>query len=95
MLQNVFRDSEIIPAGQQSVQPWRRYAADLREVLARGWSARDRKRQRLLAALALALDFYTWRKLVREEKLNPEDAMQMMIGLVRHTLRADRDGVAG
>jgi AcrR family transcriptional regulator len=89
MLQNVLRDSEIIPAGPQSIEPRRRYAADLRDVLARGWSARGRKRRRLLAALALALDFYTWRKLVRDEKTDPGDAVEMIIGLVHHAVHPD------
>jgi AcrR family transcriptional regulator len=89
MLQNVLRDSEIIPSGQESMEPRRRYAADLRDVLARGWSVRGRKRQRLMAALALGLDFYTWRRLVRDEKLNPDDAVQMMTGLVRHAVHPE------
>jgi hypothetical protein len=34
-----------------------------------------------LAGLALALDFYTWRKLVREEETDADDAVEMMICL--------------
>jgi AcrR family transcriptional regulator len=94
MLQNVLRDSESSPAVQQSLEPRRRYLADLRDVLACGWSARGRKRQRLLAALGLALDFNTWKRVVRDEKLNPEDAVQMMIGLVRHTVHSEPDRIA-
>jgi hypothetical protein len=86
MLQNVLRDAEISPATWQATEPRRRYVADLRDVLASGWSARGRQRQHLLAALALTVDFHTWKGLVVDEKLHPDDAVQMMIGLVKHTV---------
>jgi AcrR family transcriptional regulator len=82
MLQNVLRDGEISPATWRATEPRRRYVADLRDVLANGWSARGQQRQRLLAALTLAVDFRTWKLLVADEKLRPDDAVQMMIGLV-------------
>ncbi|HEY6683317.1 MAG TPA: helix-turn-helix domain-containing protein [Propionibacteriaceae bacterium] len=83
MLGNVLRDAETVPAVWQATEPRRRYVADLRDLLARGWSARGRQRRRLLAALALALDFQTWKRLVREEEVDPEDAVHMMICLIR------------
>jgi hypothetical protein len=82
MLQNVLRDAETVPAVWQATEPRRRYTADLRDLLARGWSARGRQRQRLLAALALALDFHTWKRLVRDEEVDAGDAVQMMICLI-------------
>jgi AcrR family transcriptional regulator len=83
MLGNVLRDAETVPAVWQATEPRRRYVADLRDLLARGWSARGRQRRRLLAALALALDFQTWKRLVRDEEVDPEDAVHMMICLIR------------
>ncbi|HJQ88619.1 MAG TPA: helix-turn-helix domain-containing protein [Propionibacteriaceae bacterium] len=82
MLGNVLRDAETVPAVWQATEPRRRYVAGLRDLLARGWSARGRQRQRLLAALALALDFQTWKRLVRDEEVDPEDAVHMMICLI-------------
>jgi hypothetical protein len=67
----------------QATEPRRRYVADLRDLLARGWSARGRQRKRLIAALALALDFQTWKRLVRDEEVDSEDAVHMMICLIR------------
>ena len=60
-----------------------------------GWSARGRQRQRLLATLALTLDFHTWKRLVLDEKVKPDEAVQMMIGLVRHTVHPELDAVTG
>ena len=82
MLLNVLRDAETVPAVWQATEPRRRYVADLRDLLARGWSARGRQRQRLLAALALALDFHTWKRLVRDEEVGAGDAVHMMICLI-------------
>jgi hypothetical protein len=83
MLGNVLRDAETVPAVWQATEPRRRYIADLRDLLARGWSARGRQRQQLSAALALALDFQTWKRLVRAEELDPDDAVHTMICLIR------------
>jgi AcrR family transcriptional regulator len=90
MLGNVLRDAETVPAVWQATEPRRRYVADLRDLLARGWSARGPQRRRLLAGLALALDFHTWKRLVRDEEVDPEDAVHMMICLIR--LCASRAG---
>jgi AcrR family transcriptional regulator len=76
MLGKVLRDAEIVPAVWQATEP-------RRDLLARGWSARGRQRQRLLAALALTLDFQTWKRLVRDEEVDPEDAVHTMICLIR------------
>ena len=46
----MLRDAETVPAVWQATEPRRRYIADLRDLLARGWSARGRQRQ-LSAAL--------------------------------------------
>lgn len=85
MLQNVLRDAEVMPVVWQATEPRRRYVAELRDVLLHGWSARGRRRQRLRAALALALDFQTWRRLVGDETVPAKDAVEMMICLVRHS----------
>ncbi len=90
MLGNVLRDAETVPAVWQATEPRRRYIADVRDLLARGWSARGRQRQRLSAALALSLDFHTWKRLVRDEEVDPEDAVHMMICLIRRCVSRAR-----
>ena len=38
---------------------------------------------RLLAMLALAIDFHTWRSLERESSLSREEAVEIMVEMVR------------
>ena len=52
---NVLRDAR--PC-RSSGEPRRRCVADIRDLLSRGWSARGRQRQRLLALLVSTLDFH-------------------------------------
>lgn len=86
MLRNVLRDAEAEPSVWEATAPRRRYVADLRDMLARGWSARGRRRRLLLGALTLALDFHTWQRLVGDETVPHEDAVEMMAGLVRQSI---------
>jgi AcrR family transcriptional regulator len=53
------------------------------QVLAEPWPEPARGDARLKAALALALSFDTWRLLAREEGLTDEQALGLMMGLVR------------
>ena len=50
----------------------------LAKLLARGWSARGRRRRLLLAAIGLALQFPTWQTLARHEGLDDDDAATLM-----------------
>jgi len=52
------------------------------DVLSAGWGARGRARDRLRSAIGHALSFYTWRSLVREQKLSRSDAVHLMVALV-------------
>lgn len=56
----------------------------MRDVLAGGWRARGKRRRRLLAAIEHALDFRTWQSLVRERGLSDDDAVELMVALVRN-----------
>jgi AcrR family transcriptional regulator len=53
----------------------------LQASLVPGWPTRM-KRPQLKAALALALDFATWRTIVREQGLSQEQAIQLMMNVV-------------
>ncbi|MBD0348666.1 MAG: hypothetical protein ICV59_05905 [Thermoleophilia bacterium] len=55
----------------------------MRDVLARGWRRRGRRRDLLLAAIAHSLDLGTWHSLVRSQGLGHDDAIRLLVGLVR------------
>jgi len=76
----ILRDAIIGPFGQM----FKRYQATLVDVLMTGRRARGGRRSGLVAALALAADFWTWRTLVRGQGLSIEAATDLMLGLIRH-----------
>jgi hypothetical protein len=55
----------------------------MRYVLATGWGVEDERLALLLAVIDHALDFQTWRSLVRQQNLNDEQAVEVMTGMVR------------
>ena len=55
----------------------------MQDVLASGWGARGSRRTLLVAGVALAVDFGTWRSLVRRQGLRNEQAVVMTVGLMR------------
>jgi hypothetical protein len=55
---------------------------EMRDVLARGWGRRGRRRRLLLAAIDHALDLKTWHSLVRERGLSDEDAIDLLVAFV-------------
>jgi hypothetical protein len=60
-------------------QLWER----MQYVLVTGWGVEDERLALLLAALGHALDFQTWRSLVRQQGLNDEQAIEVMVGMVQ------------
>lgn len=79
---NVVRDAEtseaLRAAGAKRAEAWGR----IRDALADGLAPHGRRRERLLAAIDLALDFYTWRLLVRRRGLTQEQAVELMVELL-------------
>lgn len=75
MLANVLRDAEHIPAMRGADEQRRSYLAAVEELLAGGFPGGG---ERLRATIALALDFATWRLLVRERGLAPPAAVELM-----------------
>jgi AcrR family transcriptional regulator len=53
------------------------------DVLTRGWNRRGRRREMLLAAIAHSLDLSTWESLVRRQSIPEEDAVELLVRLVR------------
>jgi len=83
MLANVVRDSQVHPITREMAEPFFEHFERMRYVLATGWGVKNERLVMLLAALGHALDFQTWRSLVRQQDLSEEQAIEVMIGMVR------------
>ena len=87
MRANVLRDAQTMPELaallEGSVVP---YLEEAHGLLAEGWEVRGKERRRLLATLALALDFHTWRSLERGSGLSRKEAVETMLEAVRSSV---------
>jgi AcrR family transcriptional regulator len=84
LLDNILRDVDVLPVVREMATPRFAYLLETHELLARGWNVRGRRRARVHAALAHALEFRTWQSLVRTGALDNEDAAELMVALVQH-----------
>lgn len=75
-------DLPLLPALQEADAPMFEHWATFPGALDRGWTARGRRRARLRALLGHALDFTTWRSLARNQGLDDDAAVELMVGLV-------------
>jgi AcrR family transcriptional regulator len=87
MMANVVRDAQVHPITREMAEPYYRHWERMRYVLATGWGVEDERLALLLAALAHALDFQTWRSLARQQGLNDEQTAELMVGMVRNLTR--------
>lgn len=86
MLESILRDQEEVPELAEVMTPWWEYLREVAGGLAAGWGV-DGERQRMLrAAVGHALGFRTWQSLA-DEGLSEEDAMELMVSLVRNVAR--------
>ncbi len=80
MLTNITRDARLAPklvgVGYEALQ------ARMRGVLSTGWGIDGQHQPLVQAALGHALDFSTWRSLVRDHGLQDEQAVELMSDLV-------------
>jgi len=83
MLVQVQRDAPLLPALAPVLAPWERFVAEVREGVLDGWVARGPARARLVAAVAHAFRFETWRSLARAEGLGDADAADLMVALAQ------------
>jgi AcrR family transcriptional regulator len=83
MMSNVVRDAEVHPITREMAEPYYQLFEQMRYVLATGWGVEDERLPLLLATLGHALDFQTWRSLARQQGLNDEQAVEVMMGMVR------------
>lgn len=82
MLINVFRDAPSVPAMTQTVDEFQRQFQALHQALMSGRRLGGRARARVSAVIGHALAFGTWYSLVRENELDPEEAVELMSTLV-------------
>jgi hypothetical protein len=58
--------------------------AMMHRVLAQGWEAREGQAPSLVfGAIGVALDFQSWRTMVRKQGMSEEQAVELMAGMVR------------
>jgi AcrR family transcriptional regulator len=77
MLTSVLRDAEVDPLTQELLEVRFGAVHEIRAALAEGIRGRTR-----LAALDLALDFHTWKRLVRGSGLPTREAVELMVQAV-------------
>jgi AcrR family transcriptional regulator len=82
MLANVIRDAEIDPLLAEIATLRTTALTDLRDALLEGLQ-RKRSSPQLPAALDLAIDFNTWRLLVRRDSLSHEQAIELLAAMLR------------
>lgn len=87
MMSNSVRDMPLKPVLYEILAPFFGHWERMRDVLATGWNARGETRGLLAAAVGHALDFGTWRSLVRQQGLTDEQAIRLMVGSVRCAIR--------
>lgn len=82
MLVRTTRDAELVPAMRQPMEGMRAWLGYAAELMMRGRRERGARRRRVRAAIGHALDFSTWRSLVREQGLETAEAAQLMLALI-------------
>ena len=82
MMENILREEATMPTVRRMLGGYRDYITAARETLMGGRRARGRARQRVLAAIGHALAFATWRSLIREQRLDDSQAVDLMCRLV-------------
>jgi AcrR family transcriptional regulator len=87
MISNVLRDAALDPILQETMVPFYHYWETVRDLIADAFEASSERREALLGAIALALDFQTWRTLVRQQELSQDRAVELMVGMVRCLMR--------
>jgi AcrR family transcriptional regulator len=89
LLANILRDQEIPqlkddPDVREIMRPIVEHWERMQRVLAVGWKTHSGQSESLLVgAIGLALDFQSWRTMVRKQGITGEQAVELMAGMVR------------
>jgi AcrR family transcriptional regulator len=85
MLASGIRDIEHVPADARDA--FLGYFDTVRAALMDGRAERGRARVRVFGAIGHAINFLTWRSLIREQQLTTEEAVALMVATVRAAAR--------
>ena len=77
MMSNLYRDEETSENVRNHFSAFRGFLAASRDVLMQGRGLRGNAKRRVQATIGHALDFLTWRSLVREQGLSGEEAVDL------------------
>jgi AcrR family transcriptional regulator len=91
MMSKILRDAQVHTPTFEATVPYLQRWDRARYALVSGWGAEDQRLKTLLAALGHALDFWTWRSLVHERGLTDEEAVELMVGMVRSLMGDQED----
>src|SRR5918911_2514805 len=83
MMAKIRRDAEVMPALRATIADVAVYMEAVVDILSAGWGVRGRRRELLRAAIGHAVEFETWRSLVRRQGLSPERAIELAAATVR------------
>ena len=83
LLENVQRDAAVLPIVREMNAYRVRYLEETRDLLLAAWPSRGAARTRLRRAIGHALDFHTWRSLVRRQGCAKAEAVKLMLALAR------------
>ena len=83
MMSNVVRDLQVHPLTREMAEPYFQHWERMRYVLATGWGVGEARLTMLLGAIGHALDFQTWRSLVRQQGLSDQQAVEAMAGMMQ------------
>ena len=89
LLANIQRDQDLPhrkdhPDVRQIMQPIVEHWERMHKVLAEGWETREGRAPSLvIGAVGVALDFQSWRTMVRKQGMTDEQAVELMAGMVR------------
>ena len=87
LLTNVLRDTPLDPVLQENNVFLFRHWEAMGVTVAEAFEASGERGEALVAAIALALDLETWRTLVRQQGLDDDRAVEVMVGMVRCLMR--------
>lgn len=90
MLDNLFRDEPLNESVKRTFAGFRGYLDEVRRLLADGFHTDSGSEAALLGAAAAghAVSFSTWRSLAVEQGLDDDQAVELMVTLVRSSARA-------
>lgn len=83
MMNNAQRNMTFMPVLQELLTPLFEYWKSIRDLLADRYQENAETRTQIRAAIGHAIDFVTWRSLVRQQGLEDTQAVQVMVAMVR------------